>query len=198
MPVRVAVVIRSLLNPSEPEELRTDALCEIEKPLDPASRPAAAAVSPSVGAMIDALTDTLEIRLLHPDAVPPSRSRSGDAGYDLRATDRVSIPQDGRRLVGTGIAVALPEGVAGLVTPRSGLAIEHGLTLLNAPGLIDPNYRGEIKVILHNTSERRYTVEIGDRIAQLLLVPYWAPELEVVEALPESERGAGGFGSSGR
>jgi dUTP pyrophosphatase len=148
--------------------------------------------------MIDALTDTLEIRLLQPDAVPPSRSRGGDAGYDLRATERVSIPPQGRRLVGTGVAVALPEGVAGLVTPRSGLAIEHGLTLLNAPGLIDPNYRGEVKVILHNTSERRYTVEIGDRIAQLLLVPYWAPELEVVETLPASERGAGGFGSSGR
>jgi dUTP pyrophosphatase len=148
--------------------------------------------------MIDALTDTLEIRLLNADAVPPARTRSGDAGYDLRATERVSIPQEGRRLVGTGVAVALPEGVAGLVTPRSGLAIEHGLTLLNAPGLIDPNYRGEIKVILHNTSERRYTVEIGDRIAQLLLVPYWAPELEVVEELPATERGAGGFGSSGR
>ena len=148
--------------------------------------------------MIDALTDTLEIRLLHPDAVPPARTRSGDAGYDLRATERVSIPQEGRRLVGTGVAVALPEGVAGLVTPRSGLAIEHGLTLLNAPGLIDPNYRGEIKVILHNTSERRYTVEIGDRVAQLLLVPYWAPELEAVEQLPATERGAGGFGSSGR
>jgi dUTP pyrophosphatase len=148
--------------------------------------------------MIEALTDTLEIRLLNADAVPPARARSGDAGYDLRATERVSIPQDGRRLVGTGIAIALPEGVAGLVTPRSGLAIEHGLTLLNAPGLIDPSYRGEIKVIVHNTSERRYTVEIGDRIAQLLLVPYWAPELEVVEALPATERGADGFGSSGR
>jgi dUTP pyrophosphatase len=148
--------------------------------------------------MIEALTDTLEIRLLSADAVPPARTRSGDAGYDLRATERVSIPQDGRRLVGTGVAVALPEGVAGLVTPRSGLALEHGLTLLNAPGLIDPNYRGEIKVILHNTSERRYTVEIGDRIAQLLLVPYWAPELEVVDELPASDRGAGGFGSSGR
>ena len=148
--------------------------------------------------MIEALTDTLEVRLLSPDAVPPARSRSGDAGYDLCATERVSIPQEGRRLVGTGVAIAHPEGVAGLVTPRSGLAIEHGLTLLNAPGLIDPNYRGEIKVIIHNTSERRYTVEIGDRIAQLLLVPYWAPELEVVEALPESERGANGFGSTGR
>ena len=148
--------------------------------------------------MIDALTDTLEIRLLNADAVPPARTRSGDAGYDLRATERISIPQEGRRLVGTGVALALPEGVAGLVCPRSGLALEHGVTLLNAPGLIDPNYRAENKVILHNTSERRYTVEIGDRIAQLLLVPYWAPELEVVAELPASDRGAGGFGSSGR
>jgi dUTP pyrophosphatase len=148
--------------------------------------------------MIEALTDTLEIRLLHPDAVPPARMRGGDAGYDLRATERVSIPQDGRRLVGTGVAIALPPGVAGLVTPRSGLAIEHGLTLLNAPGLIDPNYRGEIKVILHNTSERRYTVEVCDRVAQLLLVPYWAPDLEVTDELPDSERGGSGFGSSGR
>jgi dUTP pyrophosphatase len=148
--------------------------------------------------MIEAICDTLEVRLLNADAVAPARARSGDAGYDLRATERVSIPQEGRRLVGTGIAIALPEGVAGLVTPRSGLAIEHGLTLLNAPGLIDPGYRGEIKVILHNTSERRYTVEIGDRIAQLLLVPYWSPELEVVDALPASERGGDGFGSSGR
>ena len=127
--------------------------------------------------MIEALTDTLEITLVHPDAVAPARTRPGDAGYDLRATERVSIPQDGRRLVGTGIAIALPQGVAGLVTPRSGLAIEHGLTLLNAPGLIDPNYRGEIKVILHNTGDRRYTVEIGDRIAQLVLVPVWLPDL---------------------
>jgi dUTP diphosphatase len=148
--------------------------------------------------MIEALTDTLEIRLVHADAVAPTRTRSGDAGYDLRATERVAIPQDGRRLVGTGVAVALPEGVAGLVTPRSGLAIDHGLTLLNAPGLIDPNYRGEIKVILHNTGDRRYTVEVGDRIAQLLLVPYWAPELEIVDALDETERGDAGFGSSGR
>ncbi len=148
--------------------------------------------------MIEALTDTLEIRLVSPDAVAPARIRPGDAGYDLRATERVSIPQDGRRLVATGIALALPEGVAGLVTPRSGLALEHGLTLLNAPGLIDPNYRGEIKVILHNIGEGRYTVEIGDRVAQLVLVPYWAPQLQVVAELPGSERGADGFGSSGR
>jgi len=148
--------------------------------------------------MIEALTDTLDITLLHPDAIAPARTRAGDAGYDLRATERVSIPQDGRRLVGTGVAIALPDGVAGLVTPRSGLAIDHGITLLNAPGLIDPNYRGEIKVILHNSDEGRYMVEIGDRIAQLLLVPYWAPELQVVESLEATDRGADGFGSSGR
>ena len=148
--------------------------------------------------MIEALTDTLEITLLHPDAVPPARARRGDAGFDLRATERVSIPQEGRRMVGTGVAIALPEGVAGLVTPRSGLAIERGITLLNAPGLIDPNYRGEIKVILQNSGDSRYTVEIGDRVAQLLLVPCWTPELEVVGELPPTERGANGFGSSGR
>ena len=148
--------------------------------------------------MIETLTDSLEIRLLHPDAIVPARTRTGDAGYDLRSTERVSIPPSATRLIGTGIAIAIPEGVAGLVTPRSGLAIEYGLTLLNAPGLIDPNYRGEIKVILHNTSERRYTVEIGDRIAQLLLVPYWAPEITVVDELDGTERGADGFGSSGR
>jgi dUTP pyrophosphatase len=147
--------------------------------------------------MIDALTETLDIALLHPDAIAPARTRRGDAGYDLRAIERVSIPQAGTRLIGTGIAIALPDGVAGLVTPRSGLAIEHGLTMLNAPGLIDPNYRGEIKVILHNTGERRYTVEVGDRIAQLVLVPFWAPVLQVVDALGTTERGAEGFGSSG-
>jgi len=148
--------------------------------------------------VIDAPPDALDVRLLNHDAVPPARAHAGDAGYDLRATERVAIPHAGRRLVGTGIAIALPPGVAGLVLPRSGLAIEHGITLLNAPGLIDPNYRGEIRVILHNTGEKRYTVEIGDRIAQLLLVPYWAPELQVVDALAGTERGAGGFGSSGR
>ena len=148
--------------------------------------------------MIDAVTDTLDITLLHASAIAPARTRAGDAGYDLRATERVSIPPAGRRLVGTGIAIALPEGVAGLVTPRSGLAIEHGITLLNAPGLIDPNYRGEIKVILQNSGDSRYTVEIGDRVAQLLLVPYWAPELQVVDTLGSTVRGAAGFGSSGR
>ncbi len=133
--------------------------------------------------MIETLTETLEIALLHPDAIPPARVRAGAAAYDLRATERISIPQEGTRLIGTGIAIALPDGVAGLVTPRAGPAIDHGLTMLNAPGLIEPNDRGEIMVNLHNTGERRYTVEVGDRIAQLVLVPFWAPVLQVVDAL---------------
>ena len=143
-------------------------------------------------------TDTLEISLLHPDALPPARSRPGDAGYDLFALTRVRIPQGGRRLVSTGVAVAIPPGVAGLVTPRSGLALEYGISVLNAPGLVDPNYRGELKVTLHNSGEKAFTVERHDRIAQLLLVPYWSPELQIVDALPETERGAAGWGSSGR
>jgi dUTP pyrophosphatase len=148
--------------------------------------------------VIEAATETLQVQLLNPDAIVPARTRPGDAGYDLRATDRVSIPHDGRRLVGTGIAIALPPGVAGLVTPRSGLAAQHGITLVNTPGLIDPNYRGEIKVILRNEGGEPFAVEPGDRIAQLLLVPFWAPEIEVVSALTRSDRGAAGFGSSGR
>jgi dUTP pyrophosphatase len=148
--------------------------------------------------MSGTLTDTLDVVLLHRDAVLPARTRAGDAGYDLHAVERVTIPPGARRAVGTGIALALPEGVAGLVTPRSGLALEHGLTLLNAPGLIDPNYRGELRAVLHNTGEHRYTVEIGDRVAQLLLVPYWAPDLQAVDQLDVTDRGASGFGSSGR
>src|SRR5215218_6724205 len=142
---------------------------------------------------VPAETDTLDVRLLHPDARPPARSRPGDAGYDLRAVSRCSIPPGARRLVPTGVAIALPPGVAGLVTPRSGLAAEHGITLLNAPGLIDPNYRGEIKVIVHNAGEEPFHVEPGDRVAQLLLVPYHSPVMRVVDTLPETERGEAGF-----
>jgi dUTP pyrophosphatase len=103
-------------------------------------------------------------------------------------------------MIGTGIAVALPEGIAGLVTPRSGLALDHGIGLLNAPGLIDPNYRGEVRVVLVNLGEEPFAAEAGDRIAQLLLVPFAAPDVDVVQALPEAgdDRGTGGFGSSGR
>jgi dUTP pyrophosphatase len=142
--------------------------------------------------------DTLEIELLHPAARVPERARDGDAGYDLRTLEAFTLPPGGRQLVPTGIALALPHGVAGLVLPRSGLAARHGVTTLNAPGLIDPGYRGELKVVLHNAGAEPYAAQAGDRIAQLLLVPFWAPVLRPVASLPTSERGGDGFGSSGR
>ena len=128
----------------------------------------------------------------------PERGREGDAGYDLRCVERFALAPGERATVPTGVAIALPDGVAGLVVPRSGLASRHGLSVVNGPGLIDPNYRGEIRVVLVNLGDERFTGEPGDRIAQLLLVPFWAPELRAVDDLPATGRGADGFGSSGR
>ena len=147
-----------------------------------------------------ALDLELPVRLLRPGARPPARTRPGDAGYDLRCLEAFVLAPGERRMVPTGIALALPPGVAGLVTPRSGLALSHGVTTLNAPGLIDPNYRGEVCVILHNAGSEPYRAEPGDRIAQLLLVPFVTPDVSVVDELPPSgdDRGEGGFGSSGR
>jgi dUTP pyrophosphatase len=143
--------------------------------------------------------DELSVQLLHPAARPPERSRAGDAGYDLHCVDAFTLPAGERMLVPTGVAIALPLGIAGLIVPRSGLAIRDGVTTLNAPGLIDPNYRGEICVIAYNAGSEAYSAHAGDRIAQLLLVPFWAPQLTVVDELPaDAERGASGFGSSGR
>ncbi|MCW2993388.1 MAG: dUTP diphosphatase [Conexibacter sp.] len=149
---------------------------------------------------MDAPAAELAVRLLHPDAKPPARSRPHDAGYDLSSVEALTLGPGERRLVGTGVAVAIPPGVAGLITPRSGLAINQGVHPLNAPGLIDPNYRGELRVPLHNAGETHHEIAVGDRIAQLLLVPFWAPTLTVVDALPASpdDRGEAGFGSSGR
>jgi dUTP pyrophosphatase len=103
-------------------------------------------------------------------------------------------------MVPTGVAVAIPEGMCGLVLPRSGLAIKHGISCVNAPGLVDPNYRGELRVILINHGTEPFSAEAGDRIAQLLIVPFASPELAVVDELPHGgdDRGVGGFGSSGR
>lgn len=145
-------------------------------------------------------TDVLSVRLLHPDARPPARTRPHDAGYDLASIEALTLAPGQRRLVGTGVAVAIPAGVAGLVTPRSGLAVNHGIHPLNAPGLVDPNYRGELRVALHNASAEPFEVAVGDRIAQLLLVPFWAPAIDVVDELAPSpdDRGEAGFGSSGR
>jgi dUTP pyrophosphatase len=147
-----------------------------------------------------AATQDLAVRLLHPDARPPARTRPHDAGYDLASVEACTLQPGERRLVGTGVAVAIPPGIAGLVTPRSGLAITHGIHPLNSPGLVDPNYRGELRVALHNASAEPFDVAVGDRIAQLLLVPFWAPALTVVDELPASpdDRGESGFGSSGR
>ncbi len=136
---------------------------------------------------------------LDPELPIPKRARSGDAGVDLLARAGVILPsRGGRALVATGIAVELPDGLAGLVLPRSGLALRHGVTCLNAPGLIDPGYRGEIGVILVNTDPTEdYEVCRGDRIAQLVLVRFEDALLAATASLGESERGVGGFGHSG-
>jgi dUTP pyrophosphatase len=139
----------------------------------------------------------LPIRRLRPDATLPARAYTGDAGFDLAACERVELAPGARAVVATGLAVAIPEGYAGFVQPRSGLGARHGLTIVNTPGLVDSGYRGELQVILLNTDrEHSFVVEPGMRIAQLVVVP--VPELELleVEELPASERGVRGFGSS--
>jgi len=140
----------------------------------------------------------LRVTRIRDDAVLPTRAHSGDAGLDLSACETVTIGAGERATVGTGLAVAIPEAHAGLVVPRSGLAMRHGLTIVNTPGVIDAGYRGEIRVILLNTDrERAFTVERGMRIAQLLVVPARAVEVVEVSELTETSRGDGGFGSSG-
>lgn len=129
---------------------------------------------------------------------PPRHSHEGDGGVDLRARESVVVDPGTRFAMPTGVAVAVPEGFAGLVTPRSGLAARHGVTVLNAPGLVDAGYRGEIEVILANLGDEPYRVERGDRIAQLVVVPVAVQEYEIVDTLPDSDRGEGGFGSTGR
>jgi dUTP pyrophosphatase len=139
----------------------------------------------------------LPIQRLHADAVVPQRAYAGDAGLDLASCERVELGPGERALVGTGLAVAIPEGYAGFVQPRSGLAARHGLTVVNSPGLVDSGYRGELRVVLLNTDRTEpFVVEPGMRIAQLVVLPI--PELELVEVdeLPSSERGVRGFGSS--
>jgi dUTP pyrophosphatase len=140
----------------------------------------------------------LPVQRLRDDALLPERAYAGDAGLDLSACERVELGPGERAVVGTGLAVAIPDGFAGFVQPRSGLADRHGISIVNAPGLIDSGYRGELKVILLNTdAHERFVVEPGMRIAQLVVLA--VPELELVEskALPDTERGARGHGSSG-
>ena len=144
------------------------------------------------------MTPPLRVRRLAPDARLPSRAHPGDAGLDLHALHDVELAPGERRAVRTGLAVEIPEGQAGLVLPRSGLAARHGIALVNAPGLIDAGYRGEVRVLLLNTDRNSaFTITAGDRIAQLVLVKVQTPEVVEVEELAMSERGGGGFGSSG-
>ncbi len=127
-----------------------------------------------------------------------SRATEQSAGIDLRSADNVIIPPGGTRVVDTGWNVSIPEGTVGLVCSRSGLAAKHGVFVLNAPGIIDSDYEGPMKVILHNSGPMPAMLEAGHRIAQLVIVPVLMPEVEVVEKIePRSERGQGGFGSTG-
>jgi len=142
----------------------------------------------------------VHIHRLDPDLPVPAYARPGDAGADLVAREDVLVPAGGgRALVATGVAVAIPEGWAGLVLPRSGLALRHGITLLNAPGLIDAGYRDELRCILFNTDPSQdYQVRRGDRIAQLVIQRVEQACFVEADELPASERGTGGFGHTGR
>ena len=134
---------------------------------------------------------------LDPSLPPPRPAHAGDAGVDLRAAEAFVLEPGGRALVGTGVAVAIPAGHAGWVVPRSGLAARHGVTVVNAPGLIDSGYRGEVKVALVNLGEEAVSFSRGDRIAQLVVAPVVAWEMTAVDDLDDTVRGSGGFGSTG-
>jgi dUTP pyrophosphatase len=141
----------------------------------------------------------LRFRRLTAEARAPIRAHDGDAGYDLHAAEAAQLAPGERASIGTGIAVAIPPGHAGLVLPRSGLAARHGISVVNAPGLIDAGYRGEVRVLLLNTDRASgFEVRPGDRIAQLVVVRIEGPEPEETADLGETSRNEGGFGSTGR
>jgi dUTP pyrophosphatase len=140
----------------------------------------------------------LRVRRVDPRALLPTRAYPGDAGLDLYALDDGRLEPGERASVRTGVAVEIPDGQAGLVLPRSGLARRHGISVVNAPGLIDAGYRGELEVLLLNTDRSQpFSISAGDRIAQLVIVDVQTPEIVEVDELELSQRGAGGFGSSG-
>ena len=141
----------------------------------------------------------IPLRQLDGDLAMPTYATAGDAGADLVSAVDVELPPaGGRALVPTGAAIAIPEGYAGFVQPRSGLALKHGVTVLNSPGLIDSGYRGELKVLLINTDPTTpFAIQRGDRIAQLVIQRVEEVQFAIVDELPDSDRGEGGFGSSG-
>ena len=140
---------------------------------------------------------TLSFRRIHPDAVMPAYAHAGDAGMDVRSVRELVIPPGGRALVPTGLVVNLPAGYEAQVRPRSGLALKAGVTVLNSPGTIDAGYRGEIGVILANFGQDDFKVNVGDRIAQLVIAPVLQPVVVETTEVDSTDRGAGGFGSTG-
>lgn len=140
----------------------------------------------------------VRFKRLHPDAVIPQYQSAGASGMDLVSIEYTGIEPNSRDLVRTGLAVAIPEGFEGQIRPRSGLALKHGLTVLNAPGTIDSDYRGEIGIILASVSGETIEIAKGERIAQLVIAPVAHADVHEVEALPETPRGEGGFGSTGQ
>ena len=140
---------------------------------------------------------SLEIARLKESAILPVRSTPNAAGMDLFAAETVTIDPGQRCLIGTGVAVALQPWHVGFVCPRSGMALKNRVTVLNAPGVVDPDYRGEVGVILINLGDEPYHITAGARIAQLVIVPFASPRIVEVDALPGTKRGAGGFGSTG-
>ena len=141
---------------------------------------------------------TVKFRRISPDAALPAYAHPGDAGMDVRSVEDVELPPGGRALVHTGLVMMLPEGYEAQVRPRSGLALKAGVTVLNTPGTIDEGYRGEVGVILANFGDAVFTVKKGDRIAQLVIAPVTRAEVEETFETDETDRGAGGFGSTGR
>jgi dUTP pyrophosphatase len=148
------------------------------------------------------LDDTVPVRLRtlpgRPPIPLPAYATTGAAGLDLAAAEALTLGPGARAAVGTGLAIALPQGFEAQIRPRSGLALRHGVTVLNAPGTIDADYRGEIRVLLVNLGEAPFTVEPGDRIAQMVIAHVCHAELHVVATLEDTPRGAGGFGHTGR
>lgn len=144
------------------------------------------------------VSDVIQLPILAADEQLPVYAQPGDAGADLRSAEALVLAPGERALVATGIRIALPDGYLAFVVPRSGLAVKHGISIVNAPGTIDAGYRGEIKVPLINLDPRSsFEIEIGDRIAQLIVMPVTRAQFVTVETLPESVRGSDGFGSTG-
>jgi dUTP pyrophosphatase len=140
---------------------------------------------------------TLRFKRIHPDAVLPAYAHPSDAGMDVRSVADLVIPAGGRALVPTGLVAIIPPMYEIQVRPRSGLALKHGVTVLNTPGTIDSGYRGEIGVILANFGDREFSVSKGDKVAQLVFAPVVQPEIEETDTIDDTDRGAGGFGSTG-